>query len=383
VGVSDRAWGWALGRPATLVVALPGHELLAWAAERALRSRGWPRAASPAEASVLLVAGPPGPLAGAVERLWDQVPAPRARGQLRNPATVDPVLDDAVATLADRPAQHREALALADRGAADLLSGGGTEGHAMGGHSGHDMGGTEGHAMGGHSGHDMGGHEGHDMGGHDHHGGEVAGLPMAGAGAEGAERDGLALDVLPVTLGPLLPDWPPGLAVETTLSGDVVVTASARLEAAGEPGTAPPTRALAAARLADLLAVSGWDAAAEAVRAVRDALADGREPRASGRRWLRRVARSRTLAWLLAGTPAPGRGGPDGDGRSRPAAAVGQARAWARAALGEGAEARAARPVPVEDVGPMLVGLDLAAARVCVAALPGVAATATVHGVAR
>lgn len=139
----------------------------------------------------------------------------------------------------------------------------------------------------------------------------------------GEDRDGLTLDQLHVPLGPLLPDWPAGLVVHTTLQGDVVQ--DARVEVLGTGGTSfwnepwrraaagDPVTAGAAARrrvaahldsLARFLAVAGWADAAMRTRWVRDDLLDGAPgtelvPRF--RRTARRLRRSRTLRWLTTG----------------------------------------------------------------------------------
>lgn len=54
-------------------------------------------------------------------------------------------------------------------------------------------------------------------------GGTPYGRPLAELGPD---RDGLRLDVLPVTLGPFLPWLPPGLVLELSLAGDLVIEAS-------------------------------------------------------------------------------------------------------------------------------------------------------------
>jgi hypothetical protein len=188
-----------------------------------------------------------------------------------------------------------------------------------------DMGGMD---MGGmdmdreaHGGHDMGGmdmgreaHGDHAVGGME----MPAGLPMA---ERGEDRDGLKLDQLHVPLGPVLPDWPAGLVVRLTLQGDVVQHAEAQAlgpggrgsfwdepwhrAAAGEPvTTGEAARRRAAAHLDSLgrlLAVAGWDDAATMARRLRDETLAGTPParlRPAIHRFARRVARSRTLAWL-------------------------------------------------------------------------------------
>lgn len=55
-------------------------------------------------------------------------------------------------------------------------------------------------------------------------GGTPYGRPMAGLAPD---RDGLRLDVLPVKVGPFFPRLPPGLVLNVTLAGDVVVEAAA------------------------------------------------------------------------------------------------------------------------------------------------------------
>lgn len=138
------------------------------------------------------------------------------------------------------------------------------------------------------------------------------GIPMAG---RESDRDGLMLDVLHVPLGPVLPDWPAGLVVHTTLQGDIVTAASPEMtgapgDAVGDAGPggfwAHRPRARAADSCARLLAVAGWDDAAAGARRIRDALLDGPEgehggPRRAVTSWARRVRRSRVLRWSLAG----------------------------------------------------------------------------------
>ncbi|WP_338674303.1 hypothetical protein V1460_15490 [Streptomyces sp. SCSIO 30461] len=150
------------------------------------------------------------------------------------------------------------------------------------------------------------------------------GLPMAG---QGQDRDGLTLDQLHISLGPLLADWPSGLIVRVTLQGDVVQQAEVAKpgrsalavsgafwaepwvrEAAGERvsgGAAARRRAAAHLdSLARLLSVAGWPAEATVAGRLRDDLLEGAPgaavwPRLE--RFASRVGRSRTLAWLTRG----------------------------------------------------------------------------------
>ena len=308
-------------RPHVLIAAVPGGTRVRLAAEEQLRRRGWPAALTPADADVLLVAGPPArDIAGALEAVWDAIPAPRARFHAAGPGEVAAALDAARAELASGSRQRHSAAAGAGRldGRHDSAVG-----HAMAGHGGHGMAGD---GSGNGNGRDAGGDDAHGMagGGHSGHGmGEremPAGRPMAD---RGEDRDGLRLDQLHVPLGPVLPDWPAGLVLRLTLQGDVVQRAEPEIlgggggsfwdepwhqAAAGERVTAAEgARRGMAARLDSLsrfLAVAGWDEAAVTARRLRDdVLADASAARLhrDTRRLARRVARSRTLAWLTSG----------------------------------------------------------------------------------
>lgn len=369
--------------PRPLLVAVPGGRAVRLAAERLTRERGWELAAAPADADLLVVCGIPGAFVGeAVERVWSQLPCPRARADIRTADDVADELDRARARLDDLEQQravsagraspapihgvvgaetdhtehavhhetqntHRMSVQGnhfqssahqdggdpgADGGAPDAMSD--TE-HGPGQHGGIDrrrgqeMAGGQGryggHDLAGgqarHSGLDMaGGQEmrsGHDMAGgqdtagdhdmHMMHGGEVAGLPMAD---RAPDRDGLTLDQLHVTLGPVLSDWPAGLAVRLTLQGDVVQSAQAEMvgEAAAVGEAVAPASswdgAPAAApldSLARLLSVCGWSTATRTARRLRDELLAGVADDADLRRFARRLRRSRTLRWATDG----------------------------------------------------------------------------------
>lgn len=254
----------AARRPHVLVVAVPGATGVRLAVEAALARRGWPVATGPADADVLAVAGVPGPELGAVvEQVWEQVPAPRARIEVTDPGAVD------------------------DRLAAAAVAVSGYEGHSTRIHSRPRD----------------GEHADHGGGHHDHHhghGGTVAGLPMAELGPD---RDGLTLDRLHVPLGPVLPDWPAGLVVRVTLQGDVIQEASAEVLDAGhgEPFAWPNAAARELDGLARFLGVAGWPSAAGRARRLRDTALAGDEIEAEAAALVRRVRRSRTLRWLLRG----------------------------------------------------------------------------------
>ncbi|MET9359084.1 hypothetical protein ABZY14_40230 [Streptomyces sp. NPDC006617] len=356
----------AAARPRVLLAALPGGTAARLEAERVLRLRDWPMAATPAQADVLLIAGPDCPdLRPAVDRLWQDLPAPRARVHAPGADDVEAALESGQARLGSPAGQRTQAEA--PDGAAGGDDGGphhqescGGEDHgqvhgdAAGSHDEHNDGdgghhhdaeaqgdgladpqdehheAHDGHAgdsaAEGVTGQGHGGHEGH--GGHGSHGGGEMGMPGGLPMAEqGEDRDGLMLDQLHVPLGPFLADWPTGLTVRLTLQGDVVQEAEVEkppgsgttgreafwaqpwLRAAeGEPvrvGEAARRRAAAHLdSLARLLSVAGWPAEAIAAMRLRDDLLDGAPGAAVTprlERFTRRVGRSRTLAWLTRG----------------------------------------------------------------------------------
>ncbi|MCC7368762.1 MAG: hypothetical protein IT306_10090 [Chloroflexi bacterium] len=170
--------------------------------------------------------------------------------------------------------------------------------------------------------------------------GMTGGIPYGRPMAElGPDRDGLRLDVLPVTVGPFFPRFPVGLALDVTLAGDVVVDATVHPNPfvadgspplAARPGLAAFVRALAEpVRVAELELAR----AREHLRWLADALVAHGLP-SLGSRVLRLAARvgpgdgasvrdlARTLGWTqvlrwstagvgrVAGEDARGIGGP-------------------------------------------------------------------------
>ncbi|UNT00449.1 hypothetical protein MMF93_31250 [Streptomyces tubbatahanensis] len=257
-------------RPHVLLVTTPGGTAVRLAVERHLRRLDVPSADAPADADVLLVAGPDCPcLEPAFDRLWQDMPEPRCRARVRGAEAVPEVVDDCRAMLASAAGQR------------------GTAGPVQAGRP-------------------------------------SAELPMAQVGSD---RDGLTLDRLHVPLGPLLSDWPTGLTLRLTLQGDVVE--QARVEGLPPPAAAPSppfwaepwlraeagervtvgaaARRRAAAHLdslARLLSVAGWQAAATTARRLRDELLTGVDAaavRPRVERFARRVGRSRVLYWLTRG----------------------------------------------------------------------------------
>lgn len=349
MGLRAAVTSWALARPRVLVVDSPEARALRWAADAELDRRGWSAALSPADADVLLVLGEPGPgLAGAVDLLWSQLPAPRLRVEVRTPAALAESLDDAAARLAasgadPAPDDPWQAAPRPD----------GVEHEHHGGHDQHMDHGQDQHM-------DHGGHDQHmDHGGHEHHmhhgGGDVAGLAMA---QTAPDRDGLQLDSLAVTVGPWLPGWPTGLVVHGRLQGDVLTEPHVTWV---DPDAAPPPPAspqvVAADVLSRLLLVAGWPLAARQARRTRaDLVAGTAGAGANAERLARRVTGSRVLTWSLRGV------GHDEQGRD----AVDRVRQWAGSLTGDGDPPPPASP---QAVAAMTDGAELAAVRLAVATL--------------
>jgi hypothetical protein len=418
VDLTSRLARFAAGRPHVLVVPAVGGTAARLQVEAELARRGWPTATTPADTDLLIVAGAAGPaMTAVIGTLWRQVPAPRAWAQAATPDAGRHGLDTALATLRDPGAtldtqgpgdvKHGDRQPPASPGAEDhpgghdehadhAHHGGPAHEHAVsGGHAEHDPDQVQDHQdQGDAHGGDHGGQHGdahgapdedRDVhgdahGGHgDAHGGHGGGMAMPGGLAMadlGEDRDGLALDRLHVPLGPVLPDWPAGLVLRVVLQGDVVQQAEVEvLDAEQAVGPSfwhgPDDRRLAARELdalGRLLSVAGWpDAAIRARRLRDDLLADAPADRLidPAATLARRVRRSRTLRWLLRGIDADGV----------------EVSAWlerrfdvvaaALARLADPSEP-AAEPMPRVDPAQLpdvLTGLELAAARLVVAAL--------------
>lgn len=280
--------GWLQARatPRPLLVAVPGGREVRLAAERVFRERGWEPATSPAEADLLVVCGLPDASIGvAVERVWSQLPSPRARADLRSADHVVDELDQARAGLTDPERQRANRVGRASSN--DVAAHQNPPQHAPAEH---------GEAHDAHAESSDGSENMHTM-----HGGDVAGLPMAD---RAPDRDGLTLDQLHVTLGPVLTDWPAGLVVRATLQGDVVQSAQVEVvgqaPANGSPWAGAP-EAPALDSLARLLSVCGWPSAMRNARRLRDELLAGTVDDAELRRFARRLRRSRTLRWSTDG----------------------------------------------------------------------------------
>lgn len=132
----------------------------------------------------------------------------------------------------------------------------------------------------------------------------------------GEDRDGLAMDVLHLRLGPVLSYWPSNLTVGLTLQGDVVtavsgvVTDRVSIETGTTSGDHPLGLSLprlsAAARLdalTSLLALAGSPRHATLARRARDAVLDVSIEEALTKRTVEQLGRvlqrSRLLRWSL------------------------------------------------------------------------------------
>ncbi|GAA8850811.1 hypothetical protein DUHN55_35640 [Helicobacter pylori] len=370
-----------------LIVEAPGQWLTRAELEQQMLRRGWRAARTPAEADVLVVCGVPGPELGElVERLWEQMPGPRVRADVPSPTAVGGALDAAASLLLDTPYHRMDAQARArepqipdDHGQMD------PEGHGHHqdmGHEGMDHGGHEGMDHGGHEGMDHGGHEGMDHGDHE-------GMDMAPAGIAlaqgGQDRDGLEMDVLHLPLGPVLPFWPAGLVLLCSLQGDVVVDAEASIvDASGQTsgGSEPEAHPASATALRcdgvmALLAIAGAGHATTCARHARDALLRGDQPaaREAIEALHRTVRKSWLLRWSLRGVLPLDQSdlarhdlpkGCRGDAHDRLSSMVEGLRAEIG---GAGLAPAVTDAVPWEAVPQLVVGLELATARLAVASL--------------
>ena len=328
---------WLLSRAPVrpLVATTVGGTGVRLAVEREMRRRGWRPALNPAEANLLIVTGPDDPaMTPFLEAVWEQIPVPRARVGLETPAEVATALSEAERRMRSRDEQHPASTP--EPAAAKA------EDH-------HD------HAQ-------HGEHHEHDMADMEMPGG----IPMAD---RADDRDGLKLDRLAVPLGPLLPAWPPGLLVRTTLQGDVIQEATAEAVLTAAHGPAPfwdsvTSDRIAARRLdscARLLTIAGWEYAAVTAARLRDDLLSGADVEVRFARWARRVRRSRVLRWSLTGIGA--HAGSD---------ALDRLAHWIDQATAAGASDSTATEDPAEilDALPsLLTGTEFATARLVVASL--------------
>jgi len=262
MGVIDAA---AAARMHVLIVAGPGSELLRMQVERTVVGQGHVLAATPAAADVLLVVGPvPALFQEPIERSWRQVPLPRVFATVMADGEAEHVLAAARSALAARRSGDGPSWAGGDRA----------------------MSGPDDMAM--------------DMAG-------PGGYPLA-SGEE--DRDGLEMDVLTRTLGPVLADWDTRLLVHVELAGDLVRSAVVDVVPPAsahrrhpDPDGAAPEDAARLDHLARLLRVAGAAHLAAFATRARDAALDGRldAAAAAGERLQRRIRRDVLLRWSLGG----------------------------------------------------------------------------------
>jgi hypothetical protein len=363
MGVTAALARYAARSPRVLIVEVRGSWELRASLERRLLHRGWRLCDNPAGADVLAVCGEPGSgLAEAIDGVWDQLPGPRIRfavvGYDTGDAAIDGALDRVCADLVDVQ-RHR------DDARSRALSP-----HVTVDHQGMDMSTDRGDAhhgdmeMGGDM--DMGGDMNMEMGGMDM---TMDMSPSGIALAEnGCDRDGLDMDVLHVHLGPVLRYWPAGLVVRCSLQGDVVVEATAWIiDADRVPAQVHGARVEAARecdRLVSLLAVAGWPRAATRARRIRELLLYTDDPALDAVDGLRRlVMRSRIFRWSMRGVTDAHIGMLD----------------RARALLADAGSADDAPRTSIDALPGLIVGRDLATARLVIAGVDIAAAPTAEH----
>lgn len=418
MGVRELLAAAAVRRAHVLLLELPGGSRERIAAERELGRRGWVLASSPNDADALLTCGPapdPAEFDGLLDRVWDQLPGPRARSHVQVGDDPAVALDGCAEELLDVDLQtgreaarevpgendpddgapHEHGGAAGDEG--DDSDDADDERDAMD-HSEHGAGDADSGAGGG-----AGEHQEHmdmgemDMGEMDMDMPMPGGIPLADGGPD---RDGLEMDVLRVPLGPLLPLWPGGLVVECSLQGDLVVESTARFMGASDSEVSqhrnrPPTAHDVVVHQTDLaarlLSLAGAEPAAARVRAVRDAAADGASPRTCHGLLVDELARLRRSVLLrrsLRGVGVIGADERTADLAHREAGDLAGTDAWSRllGMLETAVTAIATGEVPVATAGgissagasredqlvllsALLPGCDLAEARLIVASL--------------
>jgi hypothetical protein len=314
-----------------LIVATRGGTAGRVEAERLARVWGWREAFSPAEANMLVVTGPDGQdFAPFVETVWQAMPIPKIKVDVTTAEGTEELLAAASVELRDPQTQRAHLDEVHEVVHAPAQASAAADGHA-----GHDM----------HGGHDMSGME------------MLGGIPMAD---RTDDRDGLKLDVLHVPLGPILPDWPPGLVVHTVLQGDVLQDVSVELIGSTHTPWEAPLRAKRLDSAGRLLAVAGWHQAATVARRLRDQVLAGQSDARELERWARRVRRSRVLRWSLVGV-----------GEWNQADAADRLFLWIDQALDDDRPAvdPAVTQAVLDDLPHLLEGTELAGARLVIASL--------------
>lgn len=282
-------FGYPYPRP--LLVVAPGGTAVRLEVERHLRDLGGALASSPGDADTLVLCGPlDGRLRDRADRVFAQLPAPRARVAVTDPSRAAESLDSATRMLHDLTAQRSQVERAADPGVRDHMAK----------QLQHEKNEDDGGLM------------------------MPAGLSMA---ERAPDRDGLKLDQLHLQLGPVLPFWPAGLAIHLVIQGDVVQQADVEVFETGAGATPQPAfwdapvfaaphgefinAGTVASRIAAshldslcrLLAVAGWDQASAVAARLRDTLLvmepDLDHAQVDVAKFARRVRRSRVLRWSL------------------------------------------------------------------------------------
>lgn len=348
-----------------LIVESPGQWRIRISLEQCMLERGWRRAWSPADADILATCGDPGSeFAEIVKNLWAEMPGPRVQMHLTSQSDIPSALDHAAARLVDVQYQQQDAEQRADQ---PVLTDSNDDAE-----NGHD--------------HDALGHDHREMEHgqhHDHAAMTVKGLPLAQGGED---RDGLEMDELQVPLGPVLPCWPAGLVLECTMHGDVIVAAEAFILGQDQQAqTGKPQPALRCDGVMDLLELAGASNLAVRARRVRDAILhnDWHTARDGLEKLRRRITSSRMLGWSLAGVLEISQA--DQNRYDLPQSTRGDAYDRLRAAMvmaeqeitGQTVASGDQLSVPWPTVANLIVGSELATARLAVASLNLVALRAS------
>jgi len=267
----------ASSRLHVLIVETPGSFVLRATVERAILRRGWRLSGAPADADALVICGTPATqdLHDAVRAVWEQLPGPRATTSVGTVDEVDAELNWVATHYRDLEAQRRDA-------------------RRRVGFDGQMDHGQMVHGQMDHGQLDDGGHGGMTMAG-------PGGIALAGGGAD---RDGLEMDVLHLRLGPILADWPAGLAMWCSLQGDAITGVEVAVaDAASVTGPWTEHVAYRIDAAARLLSLAGELESSARLRGLRDGLLQGVGfDSVLGRlaQVHRSVARSRSLQWSLA-----------------------------------------------------------------------------------
>ena len=311
--VRTRLARWASMTPRVLLVDAPDANTMRWQVERSVRTRGWGQAFSPSNADLLVVAGTPGPdLDAAISVLWSQMASPRQQMKISLASDVDRLLDEA-----------RLGLSRANSG---------------------------------------NGRHGDDF------------VAKLGTARTGHDRDGLELDALRVSIGPVLRGWPTGLLLTCSLHGDVLEEVNLSWVDQRPPEKLEVRVGLRALDLlARFLLVAGTQAMVMQAYAARDrwhsadaGLAD--EGRQAAQRLARHVRRSWALAWSVSGLGLIDAGPSDLTPHS---GAWDRLVRWCRIVEsgGESGGGDTDAHVDLAALGRALNGLDVASARLVVASL--------------